>query len=55
MLLVLYSNFFLLCKFLGFENEEDVVGKLWSDFLNESDKSVLAYIQEKMKALEDMD
>lgn len=38
-----------LCKFLGFENEEEVVGKLWSDFLNESDKSVLTYIQEKMK------
>jgi PAS domain S-box-containing protein len=38
-----------LCKFLGFDNEEEVVGKQWPDFLNESDRSVLAYIQDKMK------
>lgn len=45
-----------LCKFLGFDNEDDVVGKLWSDFLNESDRSVLTYIQDKMKEkLEDFE
>jgi PAS domain-containing protein len=38
-----------LAKFIGFENEEDVVGKSWYDFLKETDKSVLQYIQERMK------
>lgn len=35
-------------KFLGFEKEEDLVGKSWFTFLNESDQSIFLYIQEKM-------
>ncbi len=35
-------------KFLGFEKEEDLLGRSWFDFLNESDQSIFFYIQEKM-------
>lgn len=45
-----------LAKFVGYDNEEDLVGKSWYDFLKESDKDVVQYIQERMKGkFEDFD
>ena len=39
-----------LSKFLGVDREDELVGKSWYDFLNESDQSIFIYIQDKMKS-----